>query len=332
MAAPHVAAEAALIVARDPTLNAVAAQAGDHRLRRAQGCAHPVRQGGGRANARAALDLVFPPADTDADGVTDGLDNCPAVANPGQADGDGDGTGDACDARPGHDDRDPDADGHANADDNCPAVSNPSQADADADGKGDACDPTPRGVDNDWTAAGALDDNCPSMSNPGQADADGDGQGDVCDAGDPDTRTLDSDGDGVPDGADACPRVLGTVAARGCPEISFDSDGDGRPDAGDRCPAVPAQTPDGCPAPAVKLAPTLSAAKVKAGSGRCGARACKRTLTVTAATSNATGATVRIACEQRRCALKRPLTRTLTVAGGALKLRTRSSCPPGAIA
>jgi hypothetical protein len=35
--------------------------------------------------------------DTDGDGVCDGQDNCPAVANPDQADADGDGIGNACD-------------------------------------------------------------------------------------------------------------------------------------------------------------------------------------------------------------------------------------------
>jgi hypothetical protein len=36
--------------------------------------------------------------DNDGDGVNNGVDNCPAVANPNQADLDGDGAGDACDA------------------------------------------------------------------------------------------------------------------------------------------------------------------------------------------------------------------------------------------
>lgn len=36
--------------------------------------------------------------DSDGDGVGDGYDNCPTTYNPDQADGDNDGTGDACDA------------------------------------------------------------------------------------------------------------------------------------------------------------------------------------------------------------------------------------------
>ena len=64
-----------------------------------------------------------PPVDTDGDGAADVVDNCPAVANPGQADAD--------------------LDNHGNACDNCPATSNPDQSDGDGDTIGDLCDPTP---------------------------------------------------------------------------------------------------------------------------------------------------------------------------------------------
>ncbi len=72
--------------------------------------------------------------DTDGDGILDAQDNCPAVANPDQANSDGaaDG-GDACDA---DDDNDGIPDDNP---DNCRTVPNPDQTDSNADGCGDAC-------------------------------------------------------------------------------------------------------------------------------------------------------------------------------------------------
>jgi len=68
--------------------------------------------------------LIFPLAaqaiDTDADGIDDGVDNCPLIANPLQHDDDGDGVGNLCD--------------------NCLTFANADQRDTDGDGYGNRCD------------------------------------------------------------------------------------------------------------------------------------------------------------------------------------------------
>lgn len=89
-------------------------------------------------------------ADSDDDGVSDGQDNCPNVANPGQEDDDNDGLGNACDS-------DDDNDGVDDGVDNCPTTANADQTDTDGDGLGNACD---NDDDGDGVADGV--DNCPN--------------------------------------------------------------------------------------------------------------------------------------------------------------------------
>ena len=116
----------------------------------------PARQGTAVATVGAnfALDCTQTVVDGDGDGVPDAMDNCPVTANGDQADDDGDGIGNVCEANGAPD---ADADGRPDTADNCVNVWNVNQADDDHDGVGNVCDPTPRGTpplpwDNDVLA------------------------------------------------------------------------------------------------------------------------------------------------------------------------------------
>lgn len=94
---------------------------------------------------QACKTTTEPTNDADNDGVLDGTDNCPNVANANQADNDNDGIGNVCDSTPDGGMSDSDSDGVSDSLDNCPLVANSDQLDSDADGVGDACDSTPNG-------------------------------------------------------------------------------------------------------------------------------------------------------------------------------------------
>jgi serine protease AprX len=174
-----------------------------------------------------------PPVDSDGDGVSDTLDQCPNTPVGAAVDASG------CSAAQ----RDSDGDGVSDALDQCPntpagAAVNPSgcatsQLDSDGDGVSDALDLCPN------TPAGAT------VNASGCA-----------------TSQLDSDGDGVSDALDLCPNTQAGAAvnASGCATSQLDSDGDGVSDALDQCPGTPAGTAvdsTGCALPAAPSAATL---------------------------------------------------------------------------
>lgn len=165
--------------------------------------------------------------DVDGDGVLNTVDNCPEVANPDQADRDGDHVGDAC-----NDANDADGDEWADRLDNCPAAANPGQADTDHNGVGDACNGAEDRDGDEW--ADNLD-NCPDRPND-QQDRDGDHIGDVCDPypDNPDNYRARCE-EAIDNERRYSQELLVCEAVR----KFADADGDGEDDATDACPGTP---------------------------------------------------------------------------------------------
>ncbi len=165
---------------------------------------------------------LYDGGDLDNDTICSDVDNCPDIANPGQADADGDDIGDDCDDCPNDPGNDMDGDGICHAVDICPL-------DPDNDFDGD-------------TICGDVD-NCPDVANIDQDDADNDDVGDDCDDC-PDDPGNDFDEDGICGDVDICPldpdndfdgdTICGDVD--NCPGVANigqdDADGD---DVGDDC-------------------------------------------------------------------------------------------------
>ncbi len=111
-----------------------------------------------------------PSSDRDCDGVPDAEDNCPALANPDQSDGDVDPETEL-----------PSPDGIGDVCDNCPQRSNPDQADADRDGVGEACDNCPKGCSARRGFQCYNPDQAESDVDPSTGEHRPDGFGDYCD-------------------------------------------------------------------------------------------------------------------------------------------------------
>jgi outer membrane protein OmpA-like peptidoglycan-associated protein len=217
--------------------------------------------------------LKFEQLDTDADGVADTHDQCPAtpagtaVDTTGcEPDADGDGVRDGrdrCPETPANTpvdaegcELDADKDGIPNRLDQCAATPAKAIVDArgcerDADGDGvvdrlDECPETPAGalVDRQGCELDCDEDEVPNSADqcprtPAGAGVDSRG----CE--------LDSDGDGIADSADRCPGTAAgaNVDAQGC-DLQLDADRDGVVDSGDLCPGTPrgvAVDLTGCP-------------------------------------------------------------------------------------
>jgi len=117
----------------------------------------------GRVNAFNALQALVP-SDSDNDGISDAIDNCPTINNAGQEDSNNNGIGDICDTG-----SDTDNDGLSDADEVSIYGTSPSNPDSDNDGLSDEVEVSVLGTDP------TLADTDGNGITDGDEDSDGDG-------------------------------------------------------------------------------------------------------------------------------------------------------------
>lgn len=164
--------------------------------------------------------------DQDSDGLTDGSDNCPKVANPDQQDTDSDLLGDECDD-------DDDGDGVGDDWDDCTPGETGWNSAPNTDHDSDGCRDESEDFDDDEDGIMDLYDECQKGSIGWTSTIENDENQDGC-------EDIDTDGDGFVDQLDKCPNVIddqsdldGDGIGDAC---ETDTDGDGISDVFDNCP------------------------------------------------------------------------------------------------